>query len=83
MDGDELDAQPPPWWPYAAELPGWYVWRGISGLLYARKMGSSPPLGVRGEDVIDLRDQIRREEFLRSCEAGRGPEPDEWSRNSA
>ena len=45
----------------------WYVWRGISGLVYARKIGSSPPLVVRGEDAIDLRDQIRREEFLRSC----------------
>jgi hypothetical protein len=42
------------------------VWRGISGLLYARKRGSSPPMVVRGEDAVDLRDQIRREEFLRS-----------------
>ena len=25
------------------------------------------PLVVRGEDAVDLRDQIRREEFLRSC----------------
>ena len=66
MDDDELDAQPPPWWPYAAELPAWYVWRGISGLVYGRKLGSSPPLVVRGEDAIDLRDQIRREESLRS-----------------
>ena len=67
MVDDELEDQPPPWWPYAAELPAWYVWRGISGLVYARKIGSSPPLVVRGEDAIDLRDQIRREEFLRSC----------------
>jgi hypothetical protein len=39
------------------------VWRGVSGLLYARLMRSSPPLVVRGEDAADLRDAIRREEF--------------------
>ena len=82
MDEDELDG-PPSWWPYATELPAWYVWRGISGLLYGRKRGSSPPLVVRGEDAVNLRDQIRREEFLRSCGTDPGPEPDEWSRNSA
>ena len=82
MDDNELDG-PPSWWPYATELPAWYVWRGISGLLYGRKRGSSPPLVVRGEDAVDLRDQIRREEFLRSCGTDPGPEPDEWSRNSA
>ena len=81
MDEDELDG-PPSWWPYGTELPAWYVWRGISGLLYGRKRGSSPPLVVRGEDAVDLRDQIRREEFLRSCGTDPGPEPDEWSRNS-
>jgi hypothetical protein len=83
MGEDELDGQPPSWWPYATELPAWYVWRGISGLLYGRKRCSSPPLVVRGEDAVDLRDQIRREEFLRSCQADPGPEPDGWSRNSA
>ena len=55
----------PGWWPYAAELPYWHVWRGVSGLLYARRLNSSPPVVVRGEDVVDLRDQIRREQFLR------------------
>jgi hypothetical protein len=54
------------WWPYTAELPGWHVWRGISGLVYARRLNTSPPLVVRGEDAVDLRDAIRREEFLRS-----------------
>jgi hypothetical protein len=74
MDNDELDDHPPPWWPYAAELPSWYVWRGISGLVYGRKPGSSPPLVVRGEDAVDLRDQIRRAEFLRSCQRDGGQE---------
>jgi hypothetical protein len=62
----DVDGPPPTWWPYAAELPHWHVWRGISGLLYARWRSSSPPVVVRGEDAVDLRDQIRREQFLRS-----------------
>ena len=37
----------------------WEVWRGIAGLVYARKMLSSPPVVLRGEDPTDLRDQIR------------------------
>ena len=43
----------------AAEFPGWKIERGIDGLLYARLLGSHPPLVVRGEDAADLRDQIR------------------------
>jgi hypothetical protein len=43
----------------AAEFPGWECWRGIAGLLYARKMLSSPPVVIRAEDPQDLRDQIR------------------------
>jgi hypothetical protein len=50
----------PAWWPYADEFPRWHVWRGVSGLLYARWLRSSPPVVVRGEDAVDLRDQIRR-----------------------
>ena len=65
-DGEPVDL-PPTWWPYAAELPDWYVWRGISGLVYARRRRTSPAVVVRGEDAVDLRDAIRREEFLRSC----------------
>ena len=34
----------------AAEFPGWECWRGIAGLLYARKMLSSPPVVIRAED---------------------------------
>lgn len=52
----------PDWWPYAAEFPHWHVWRGVSGLLYARRPRTSPPLVVRGKDTVDLRDQIRRAE---------------------
>ena len=52
----------PDWWPYAAEFPQWHVWRGVCGLVYARRPRTSPPLVVRGEDAVDLRDQIRRAE---------------------
>jgi hypothetical protein len=42
----------------AAEFPHWHVWRGIAGLVYARKPLTSPPVVLRGEDPTDLRDQI-------------------------
>jgi hypothetical protein len=68
MSGDDDGGPAPSWWPYAAELPEWHVWRGISGLVYARWRNASPPVVVRGEDAVDLRDQIRREQFLRCGE---------------
>jgi hypothetical protein len=46
----------------ARECPRWHCWQGIAGLLYASLRGSSPPIVVRGEDPMDLRDQIRRAE---------------------
>jgi hypothetical protein len=49
----------PDWWPYTAELPRWQVWRGVSGLVYARLIRSSPPLLVRGTDAAELRQAIR------------------------
>lgn len=52
----------PDWWPYAAEFPQWHVWRGVGGLVYARRPRTSPPVVVRGEDAVDLRDQMRRAE---------------------
>jgi hypothetical protein len=57
----------PAWWPYAAELPDWDVWRDICGLVYAQLRDTDPAVLVRGDDAVDLRDAIRREEFLRSC----------------
>jgi hypothetical protein len=52
----------PDWWPYAAEFPHWHVWRGVCGLVYARRPRTSPPIVVRAADTTDLRDQIRRAE---------------------
>jgi hypothetical protein len=54
----------PDWWSYAAEFPQWHVWRGICGLVYAKRPRTSPQVVVRGEDAVDLRDQIRRAEGL-------------------
>ena len=52
----------PDWWPYAAEFPHWHVWRGVCGLVYARRPRSSPPLVVRADNPVDLLAQIRRAE---------------------
>ena len=52
----------PDWWPYAAEFPQWHVWRGVCGLVYARRPRTSPPLVVRAENAVELRAQIRRAE---------------------
>lgn len=55
----------PKWWPFAAEFPHWHVWRGINGLVYARRALSSPPVVVRGEDAVDLRDAIMAADLRR------------------
>lgn len=53
----------PDWWSYSSEFPRWHVWRGIAGLLYARRLMSSPPRVVRGHDPVQLRDLIRQTEL--------------------
>lgn len=53
----------PEWWPYADDFPGWEVWLGVDGRCYARRLLSSPPVVVRGEDVADLRDAVLRVEL--------------------
>jgi hypothetical protein len=50
LSGEELERQ----------FPRWHMWQGISGLWYASRRGSSPPVVVRGEDLAGLRDGIRR-----------------------
>ena len=42
-----------------AEYPRWHCWKGVNGLVYASRAKTSPPAVVRGEDPVDLRDQIR------------------------
>lgn len=56
------DDETPDWWPFAGEFPYWHVWRGVQGLLYARRPRSSPPKVVRGKDTTALRDRIIRAE---------------------
>jgi hypothetical protein len=58
--GDEAEDTTPDWWPYAPEFPHWHVWRGVAGLLYARRPRSTPPMVVRAEDPVGLRDRIRQ-----------------------
>ena len=50
----------PPWWPYGKEFPSWYVWRGVTGLYYARVPGISPQRVLRAPSTAALRDQIIR-----------------------
>jgi len=62
---EALEENVPDWWPYAPEFPDWHVWRGVAGLLYARRPRSSPPKVVRGKTTGDLREQIRLAEAPR------------------
>jgi hypothetical protein len=43
------------------EFPHWHVWRGIAGILYARRMLSSPPRVVRAETPAQLHAAILAE----------------------
>jgi hypothetical protein len=47
----------------AGKHPGWVAWRSVSGLLHA-KLVADDSVQVRGEDAVDLADQIRRAEAL-------------------
>lgn len=40
------------------EFPSWHAFRGVNDLMYARLVNSTPPILVRGEDLMDLRDQV-------------------------
>ena len=37
----------------------WHAWRGVSGLLYASRRMTSPPVVLRDENTTELRAQIR------------------------
>jgi hypothetical protein len=69
----------PDWWPYAAEFPHWHVWRGVCGLVYARRPRTSPPLVVRADNPADLGAQVRRAEgqdrLTAPRQSRRGPKP--------
>jgi hypothetical protein len=41
---------------------GWQAWRGVSGLLYARRLRTSPPVIVRATTADDLAAKITEHE---------------------
>jgi hypothetical protein len=40
------------------EMYAWHYWRGVSGLYYARRKLSSPPVVLRGKTLEELREQV-------------------------
>ena len=42
------------------EYPDREAWQGIDSLWHARIRGATPPVMVHGEDLVDLRDQVKR-----------------------
>jgi hypothetical protein len=59
-EGEPAAKAAPPWWLYAGEFPRWYVWRGVTGLYYARIPGISPQRVLRAPTPDLLRDEILR-----------------------
>jgi hypothetical protein len=45
-----------------AAWPGWFWWRGVNGLLYARRPRTSPPKVVRAHNFTALLAAIRKAE---------------------
>jgi hypothetical protein len=43
-------------------FPRWHCWAGVSGLLYAGRRHSSPPVVVRAQDPLELFREIRTAE---------------------
>jgi hypothetical protein len=43
-------------------FPGWQAWRGVSGLLYARRLRTSPPVIVRAATADALAVKITEHE---------------------
>lgn len=48
-----------------AEFPYWHPWRGVAGLVYARRPRSSPPKVVRAHNWTALREAIIKAEKRR------------------
>jgi len=51
-------AGPDPLAALGGKFPGWQAWRGVSGLLYARRLRTSPPVIVRAATADDLAAKI-------------------------
>jgi hypothetical protein len=55
-------ASPDPLAALRGRFPGWQAWRGVSGLLYARRLRTSPPVIVRATTADDLAAKITEHE---------------------
>jgi len=44
----------------AYEFPDWHFWRGVSGILYASRLRTSPPLIRRADTADRLREELSR-----------------------
>jgi hypothetical protein len=42
------------------EFSGWEAWQGVDRRWHARNRGATPPVMIHGEDLVDLRDEIKR-----------------------
>jgi len=47
------------------KYPHWQAWRGVSGIWYARRPKSSPPIVLRGETPGELASLVRKWEASR------------------
>ena len=43
-------------------FPRWQMWRGVAGLLYARRPKTSPPKVVRATNLEELKTRIKKAE---------------------
>jgi hypothetical protein len=58
-------SQPDPLAPLRGKFPYWEAWVGISGLLYARRRMTSPPVVFRAATAEELAAKIREYEDAR------------------
>jgi hypothetical protein len=56
---------PDPLAPLYGQFPGWHAWVGVSGILYARREKSSPPIVFRAATADELAAQLRAWEAQR------------------
>jgi hypothetical protein len=54
------------------ELHSWHWWEGVSGLYYARRMKSSPPVVLRAENMDELQELVRQ--HIASRQLGNPPQ---------
>jgi hypothetical protein len=52
------------------DYPPWYAWRGVGGIVYARRPRSSPPMLVRSATTQGLREAIEEAERERGLRPG-------------